>query len=167
MSNLKIIILSVAVLIMLSMLLLVAQFILRKLKNAKETTGADLSSGVWLMGLLLPGVLLISRTIAVFAEAIDIHYKTDSTHALLNNFKTGSLLTGLTLVWLMVWYYVSNTLSMIITGKRNVNREAETGNYVYFLIRAAVLTGFIFCLLPVFEAILNVFIPHIEMPFYH
>lgn len=149
------------------MLLLMAQFMLRKLKNGEEDTRASLSSCIWLINLLLPGVILTCRTTLIFAETIDIHYKIDPTNALLDNFKTGSLLIGLTLVWLIIWYNLSNILSGIITGKRNAIQEAETGNYPYFLVRGAVLTGFIFCLLPVFEAILGVFIPRVEIPFYH
>lgn len=167
MKTTKIMILSVTVLLILSMILFITQLLLRKLKNNSVEKTATLASGTWFITLFLSGTFLTGRAVSVFAEAIDNIFKINPTDALLNIFKTGSLLTGLTIVWLLIWYFLSNTLSVTITGKKNPLFEAEANNYTYFLIRGTILTGFIICLLPAFELILRAFIPNIEIPFYH
>ena len=167
MSTIKIMILSVAALIMLSMVLFMTQFLLCRVKAEPEDKTPGLATGIWFITLFVSGVLLINRTIVVFAEAIDTIYKTNPTDALLNIFKTGSLLTGITILWLLIWYFLSNSLSIAVTQKKNARQEAEAGNYVFFIIRGIISIGFLACLLPAFELILRTFIPNIDITFYH
>jgi hypothetical protein len=162
----KIMILSIAVLVILSMILFMAQLLLRKLKTADKRI-PTMASGIWFISVFLSGALLTSKTVFVFSEAIDNIYKINPADSLFNIFKTGSVLTGITIVWLMVWYFLSNTLSVIITWKKNALQEAEVNNISFFLIRGATMAGFIACLLSVFELILRTFIPHVNVPFYH
>jgi hypothetical protein len=145
----------------------VAQLLLRKLKTVADGKASMQASGIWFITLFLSGALLASKTVSVFSEAIDNIYKINLADSLFNIFKTGSILTGVTLLWLMIWYFLSNTLSVIITGKTSALQEAEANNITFFLIRGATMAGFIACLLPAFELILRTFIPHVEVPFYH
>jgi hypothetical protein len=167
MNTSKILILSFTVLILLSMVLFIAQLLLRKAKTNSDEKISTQATGTWFITLFLSGALLTGKTISVFAEAIDNVIKINQPDPLLTIFKMGSILAGFTIVWLMSWYYLSNKLSVIITGKRNVYQEVQAGNYIFFLIRGSILIGFIFCLLPVFELLIRTFIPHVEVPFYH
>lgn len=167
MNTTKIMILSVAVLVMLSMILFLAQFLLNRGRAAPEDKKPGLATSIWLMTLFLSGIPLTSRTINVFSEAIDNIYKINPSDALSNIFKTGSLLTGIAILWLLIWYLLSNSLSMVVTQKKNARQEAEAGNYMFFIIRGIISIGFIICLLPAFEMILRTFMPHIDVPFYH
>lgn len=167
MNNPKIMILSAAALVMLSMLLFLARFLLRKIISKKpEGEAITLASGIWFSTFFLSGTILISKTIFVFIEVVDIFLKINPADAMLNDFKTGSFLSGLTMLWLTLWYFLTNTLTIIITGKRNTVEEAQVNNYIHFLIRGIIHLGFIICLLPAFEMMLRTFIPHIEVPFY-
>jgi hypothetical protein len=167
MNTSKIIILSTTVLVILSMILLVGQLLLPKLKTAASGKAPTCASGIWFITLFLSGAFLTSRTVPIFSEAIDNTYKINLAYSFFTIFKTGSMLIGISLSWLIIWYFLSNTLSVIITGKKNALQEAESNNTTFFLIRGAIMAGFTVCLLPVFELILRTFIPHINTPFYH
>jgi hypothetical protein len=94
----KIMILSIAVLVILSMILFMAQLLLRKLKTADKRI-PTMASGIWFISVFLSGALLTSKTVFVFSEAIDNIYKINPADSLFNIFKTGSVLTGITIVW--------------------------------------------------------------------
>jgi hypothetical protein len=81
--------------------------------------------------------------------------------------ETTSLFIGLSAVWFLILYFISNLLSVTIVGKRKNMNEIESDNVSYFLIKGILIIGFVFCLSPVFEIILRRFIPSIEIPFYH
>ena len=77
------------------------------------------------------------------------------------------LLSGLGVVWFVVWFYIANLLAVIIVGKRIDSNEMEADNRSYFLIKGFLVIGFMLCLLPIFETLLRVFMPSVEIPFYH
>lgn len=168
MNTLKIIILTVATLVTLAIIVMVIQVLLRRAKNKiSEDEKIKLSFGIWFMTLFLSGSLITAKAISVFAEVIDNIYKTNPAKAILESFKTGSLFIGLSIVWLLLWYFIVNTLSVLILGKRNETIEVDIDNYTFFLVRGIMLIGFTICLLPVFEIILRAFIPSVNIPFYH
>lgn len=168
MDTTKTIILSIAALIALAIIVLIIRVLLRKAKNKNAEDGRiKLSWWIWFAGLFLSGSLITAKAISIFSEAVDNIYKINSTKAILESFKTGSLFIGLSIVWLLLWYFIVNTLSVLITGKRNEANEIDSDNYSFFLVRGILLIGFTICLLPVFEIILRAFIPSVQIPFYH
>jgi hypothetical protein len=80
--------------------------------------------------------------------------------------KTSVLFIGLTNTWLIIWYYITKALSVLFTGKRNEVNEIESNNYVYFVSKGVVFIGFVYSLMPVFEDVLRIFFPIIEIPYY-
>ncbi|ANH83101.1 hypothetical protein A8C56_20845 [Niabella ginsenosidivorans] len=168
METAKAITLSIAIIIALAIILMSIQLLLRKAKNRDSEDGkTEPAFGVWFATLFLSGAFIIAKEVAVFAEAVDNIYKINSATALFECFKTGSLFTGLSIVWLLLWYFIANMLFVMVTGKRNGAKEVAAGNFMFFLVRGMVLIGFIICLLPVFEMILRVFVPAVPVPFYH
>jgi hypothetical protein len=168
MNTSKTIILTIAVLVALAILIMTLQLLSRKTKNKNSEDGKlKLAFGLWFATLFLSGSLLMSRVISVFSETIDNIYKISPANSLFENFKMGSLFIGLGIVWLLLWYFIVNILSIIVMGKRNEVKEIETDNYSYFLVKGTLLIGFTSCLLPVFEIILRAFMPNIQIPFYH
>jgi hypothetical protein len=164
----KIIILSIGVLISLATIIMMPKLLFRKIRNKNSEEGKlKLSYGIWFATLFLSGSLIMGKGIFIFNEAIDNIYKTSLSVSLLELLKKGSLFIGLGIIWLMIWYYIINILSIIIMGKRDEVKEIEIDNCSYFLVRGILLIGFIICLLPVFEIILRTFMPSVQIPFYH
>ncbi|MBS1750379.1 MAG: hypothetical protein JST63_10785 [Bacteroidetes bacterium] len=168
MNTSKTVILTIAILIALVILIMTIQLLSRKTKNKNSEDGKlKLSYGIWFITFFLSGSLVMSKVVFVLNESIDNIYKTIPTKSLFESFKMGSLFIGLGIVWLLLWYFILNILSVLIMGKRNYVKEIETNNYSYFLVKGIILIGFTICLLPVFEIILREFMPNIQIPFYH
>lgn len=100
------------------------------------------------------------------SEYIDTVYKTNSANHLAEIAKTSVLFIGLTNVWLILWYFITQAFSLLIAGKRTDVNEIENNHYTYFLMKGIVFIGFIYCLMPVFEMLLRTFLPTIEIPYY-
>jgi len=164
----KSIVLSLAVLVALATTIMLIKVLLRKAKNKNSEDGRiKLSFGIWSTTLFLSCSLIITKAISLLSMAVDNIYKIAPAKIIPESFKEGSLFIGLSLTWLLLWYYIVNILSVLVTGKRSEAREVDTDNYVFFLISGILLIGFIICLLPAFEIILRVFIPSVDMSFYH
>ena len=103
----------------------------------------------------------------LLSEAIDNIYKMNATNAFIETSKTASLFIGLSAVWFLICYFIANLLSTVITGNRNAVNEMEADSYAYFLIKGALVIGFILCLSPIFETLLRAFMPNVQLPFYH
>ncbi|SDC80165.1 hypothetical protein [Niabella drilacis] len=168
METVKTITLSTAIVVAFAIVLMIIQLILRKAKSKIDEDGKiQRSFCIWFVTLLLSGTFIIAKMVAVFSEAVDNIYKINPSGAVLESFKTGALFTGLSIVWLLLWYFIANILSVLNTGKRNEANEVAADNYVFFLIRGMVLIGLSICLLPVFEIILRAFLPGVQVLFYH
>lgn len=168
METAKAITLSTAMVVTLAIVLMIIQLLLRKAKSSDAEDGKiQLSFGIWFITLFLSASFIVARMIAVFSEAVDNIYKINPSRAVWESFKTGALFTGLSIVWLLLWYFISNMLLILNTGKRSEANEVAADNYVFFLVRGAILIGFTICLLPVFEIILRAFVPGVRVLFYH
>lgn len=166
--NTKLIILLISSLATISVMIFIIQFLMRKARNRISVEGKfKISFGILFTTLFLAAAIIASRSISIFAEAVDNLNKISPEKLIGESAKTGLLFIGLTGLWFFVWYYTIKILSVYITGKRNDEKEFETDNYPFFLIRGAMMIGFNLCLLPVFEIIVRAFMPNIQMPFYH
>lgn len=168
MNTTKTISLIIAALAVMSIMLLIIQLLMRRIKVRISTGGKfKLSFGVFFCTLFLTTTIIASKAINLFAEAIDNIYKINSQNFIGQTARIGALFIGLSAVWFIVWYFIVNVLSISITGKRNEEKEIESDNYSYFLIKGALHIGFNVCLLPIFEIILRSFMVSIQLPFYH
>jgi hypothetical protein len=164
----KTIILTCAGIIAFGLMLLVIQALLRKLKPGSEQDGRiKVSYGVWVTALLIAASTILVKTINLLLEAMDTIYKSESKSPLMEIGKTGSLFIGLAIAWFLICYAVSNIFPVLIVGKRKSQNEIETDNVSYFLVNGVILIGLNFCLLPVFEMVIRMFMPSISLPFYH
>ena len=166
--NTKLVILLIASLAALSVMIFIIQFLIRKIKNKVATEGKlNISFGILFTTLFLAVAIITSKSIALFAEAVDNIIKISPEKLIAESAKTGLLFIGLTALWFIIWYLTIRILSVYITGKRSDEKEFESDNYSYFLIRGAMMIGFNLCMLPVFEIIVRSFMPTMQMPFYH
>jgi hypothetical protein len=164
----KIITLAIAGLVSISIMLMVVQLLILKLKPKSETDGKiKLSYGIWFSSLFISASIVISKAILVFNEALDNIYKFNAQNTILESAKIASFYIGSAMVWFVAWVYIASFLTKMICGKRINANEIEADNYAYFLIRGMILIGLLLCLIPVFEIMIRLFIPSIEIPFYH
>lgn len=168
MNTSKTITLAIAGLVSISIMLMVVQLLILKLKPKSETDGRiKLSYGIWFLALFISASIITSKAILVLNEALDNIYKFNAQNTVLQSAKIASFYIGSAMVWFVAWVYIASFLSRIISGKRINSNEMEADNYPYFLIKGVLLIGVIFCLIPVFEIMIRLFIPSIEIPFYH
>jgi hypothetical protein len=80
--------------------------------------------------------------------------------------KTAILFMGLANFWVIIWYYITKALLVLFTGNRNYVKEIENNNNVYFFLNGVVFIGLVYSLMPIFEILLRVFFPSLEVPFY-
>jgi hypothetical protein len=166
--NTKLIILLIASLAALSVMIFIIQFLIRRIRNKIATEGKlNISFGILFTTLFLTAAIIASKSIILFAEAVDNINKISPEKLIGESAKTGLLFIGLTATWFIIWYFTIKILSVYVTGKRNDEKEFESDNYPYFLIRGVMMIGFHLCLLPVFEIIIRAFMPNIQIPFYH
>ena len=163
----KVISLTLIGIVALAISLTVTQLFTRKekLKSEKEEK-INLAYGILFSTWLVAFIILNLKSILILSEFIDILSKTTATDSRIEMLKTSTLLIGLTNIWLIVLYFITKAFSIIFIGKRKNVYEIENNNYPYFLMKGVLFIGFIYFLMPVFEIILKVFSPSIEIPFY-
>lgn len=167
MDTTKMITLTVIGIIAISISLTVTQLFLRKAKIKSENEGElNLAFGILFLGWVISFSLLNLKATSIMNEYIDMVYKSNSSNHLADIAKTSVLFIGLTNVWLILWYFITQAFSLLSAGKRTDVNEIENNHYPYFLIKGILFISFIYCTMPVFEMLLRIFLPTIEIPFY-
>lgn len=168
MNTSKTIALTISAIIAVAIMLFIIQLLLRKLKpKSEQEDKLNTSYGIWFSSLFIGASIVIGEAISLLSIALDNIYKNTSQNLLIEIVKTTSLFIGISVLWFLLWYFMSNLLSVTIVGKRKSQNEVEVNNISYFLIKGILIIGFIFCLSSVFEIILRNLIPSIQIPFYH
>jgi hypothetical protein len=147
--------------------LTVTQLFIRKEKSKSENEGKILLAyGILFSGWVISISMLNFKMLSVLNEFADTFYTVNSGNPILEIVKTSVLFIGLSNTWLILWYFITKSLSLLFTGKRNDATEIESNNYVYFILKSIVFIGFVYTLMPVFESVLRAFFPNIEIPYY-
>lgn len=147
--------------------LTVMQVFTRKEKSKSESEGKILLAyGILFSSWVISFAMLNFKMLSILNEFADTVFKVNITNPLLEIVKTSVLFIGLTNLWLILWYYITKTLSLLFTSKRNDPNEIENNNYVYFILKGIVFIGFVHTLMPIFENVLRAFFPNIEIPYY-
>jgi hypothetical protein len=168
METIKEIILLVLCIIVLAMGYLSIRLLLQKFKFITESDNkTKVSYGLWLAVLIITYSVNSTKTIGLLVEAFDTISKLNVGNLYLQMFQTSAIFIGLNIVWFIVWYFFSDLLLMIVLGKRHIIKELENDNISYFLVRGAILFGIVLSFLSVYETLLRVFLPTINVPFYH
>ncbi len=165
MNTTKLILLTSAVILSLSFLILIILLINRKFRSQRKNDAPDNSAySIHFAFQFISGVLITSKVLFLLNETVDMLNKT-SDKVWVECIRPGSILIGLGLAWFIFWYFFVAVLSILATGKRDLNKELESNHKSYAIERGVLLMGFIFCLQPVLELILRNFIPSMEIPF--
>lgn len=167
MDTTKIITLTIIGIIAMAISLTVTQLFLRKAKSKSENEGKiNLAYGILFLGWVISFSLLNVKSISIIIEYIDTIYKINSAHHFAEIAKASVLFIGLTNFWLILWNFITQAFSLLIGGKRTDVNEIENNHYTYFLMKGIVFIGFIYCIMPVFEMLLRIFLPNVEVPYY-
>lgn len=168
MNTTKLITLALIAIISLAISLLTTQFVFKKIKATSESQEKfNLAFGVFFTSWVISFSMLNQKIVVILNEFIDLVYKTASTGQLITIVKSSILFIGLSNCWLLVCYFLTRVVSDLIAGKRTLINEIESNHYVYFLMYGFVFVSFVFSSIPIFEIILRIFLPNIEIPFYH
>lgn len=162
----KILTFSLFIPVILTTNLIIIQLLTRKIKAKHNDEGAlKLAVGIWLSILFTAATIITTKSASIFYETYDqIAIKPENLYPVL---KICSIFTGLGLTWFIIWFYITRVFSLFILGPRNESKEAEANNIAFFIVRGCIFLGFIICLTPAFEALLRLFLPTVEIPFYH
>lgn len=145
----------------------ITQLFFRKERAESEVDGRFvLAYGVLILSWVFSFSILNYISLSILIEFSDSLYRVKIIDPELNLITTGVLFTGLTNIWIFFCYLIVNTLSFLYSGKRKCINEIQSNNYVYFLLKGGVFVGLVFSLLPVFELVLRLFVPEVEIPFY-
>lgn len=143
------------------------QLFFRKEKNASEAEGKFvLAYGLLFLSWIFSFAILNYKTLYVLVEFSDTLYKVKRVSPETDLLTTGFLFIGISVFWMFFCYLIANTLSFLSFGRRTSLNEIKSDNYVYFIIKGSVFVGLTSTLLPIYELILRMFLPEIEIPFY-
>lgn len=167
MDTTKIIMLTLIGIIAMAISLTVTQLFLRKAKTKSENEGKiNLAYGILFLGWVISFSLINVKSISIMSEFIDTVYKTNSANHMAEIATTSVMFIGLNNVWLILWYFITQAFSLLIAGKRKDINEIENNHYTYFLMKGIFFICFVYCIMPVFEMLLRIFLPSIEIPYY-
>lgn len=167
MDTTQIVTLTVIGIIAMAISLTVTQLFLRKAKAKSENEGKiNIAYSILFLGWVISLSLLNMKSISIMNEYYDTVYKMNSAYHLAEIAKVSVFFIGLTNIWLVLWNFITQAFSQLIAGKRTDVKEIETNHYTYFLMKGMVYISFIYCIMPVFEMLLRMFLPNIEVPYY-
>jgi hypothetical protein len=148
--------------------MLIIKWITNKLKSKSNVDHTlNISLNIWIGFLVLAYFIILGKSLVLLNEGIDNILNSAKTNILWKIVQTSSVFWGLTLVWFFVWYFISGYLTLLLLNTKSDSIEADRDNWSYFLTRGIILVGAVFVITPVFEILLRIFIPSIEIPFYH
>ena len=158
-------ILAVTGIICIALLLLAMQIKLKKLSKNNDDGKLKTSFSIWAGAIFLSSSLMISKMLTLLNDALNIYKSFDSP--IISTLKTSSIYVGLTAIWIIVIIYIINILSNLIFEDRKEKQEMESDNYPYFILKSLMLIGSTLAQFPAFESLLKIFLPIIQIPFYH
>lgn len=168
MDTTKIITLTIIGIVSMVISLTVTQLLLRKEKSKSESEGKiRLAYGILFFTWVVVFSLLNFKSLSILNEYIDTIFKINGNNSLVDILKTSVIFIGLTNVWLILWHFITKVFTVLFAENRNEANEIENNHYTFFIMKGIVFVGFIYCLMPVFETILRIFLPTIQSPFYH
>lgn len=155
-------------LIAFGLLLFFIQILTRKLRGISESeTGLKLSFTVHIGGMLISCGLLFAKAIPLIPEAFEIQWAMYKESYVLEALQLVAAIIGFCFLWLGIIYFIVNAMAAIILGKRDEVIEMERDNVSYFLSRALVLMTLAMIGASVLESFLRLFMPVLDVPFYH
>ena len=150
------------------LLLFLAQFLSRKLRvNSETETGIKPSFAINVGSIIIFGCILFAKALPMIPEGFGVQWRQYSESFVLDAFQFTATIIGFTFLWIVVQYYISNTLLPILLGKRDEVIEMERDNFSFFLIKAFLLIGLSMMFSNALEDFLRLFMPVLDIPFYH
>ena len=148
--------------------MLIIKWLTNKLKSKSNPDHTlNISLNIWIGFLVLAYFIILGKSLVLLNEGVDIILNSAITNILWKIVQTSSIFWGLTLVWFFVWHFISGYLTLLLLNTKSDSIEVDRNNWSYFLTRGIILAGSVFVVTPVFEILLRIFIPAIEIPFYH
>ncbi|UGS19878.1 hypothetical protein [Flavobacterium cyclinae] len=143
--------------------------ILAKKKNINTTNlRLNTSLSLWYLSILLPFFLLLKVSLEMIENSIEVLiYSATSENTFLAVMEKILVYVGLSFVFSVIVYLITEKLITFSFGKRQDSIEIENNNYSYFIFKLSLATLLVYSLLSVYEHFLRWFLPVVETPFYH
>lgn len=167
MNTIKYISISVSIILTFIILLLIIRLFLKPFKVIKdEEENIKKSYSIWFFALFLTGSGIIYFLMNATFEAIDVIIRMNQEGILMQIAKVISSLFLVGFGWFIVCCFIVNRLFGWFYKKADAN-AMNSDDVGFFMMKSAVLFGFIFGLSPILQMLLKLVIPQIEIPFYH
>lgn len=148
--------------------LTVIKLLLSKLyKNVDDNTFNKSSFLIEFASLFIASSILFSKSIYAANEAIDTILKLRLNNIFFEIIKVCAAYFGLNILWLLVLYFLSISLSSIVFVNRTQQKEMDNNNNCFFIVKGLVLLGLVFSSFSLLENIFRIFIPSISTPIFH
>ncbi|RYE53699.1 MAG: hypothetical protein EOP48_13845 [Sphingobacteriales bacterium] len=133
----------------------------------QDEKGVRLSYGIHAAGFLVSGCLLMANAIPVISQGFEIMWTTYDRSFVLEAIEFIATIVGFSLAALVVFYYTNVGLASLLFGNANIAIEVERDNYPFFIYLSAALVGLTILGVEVMGPFLQIFVPHLDVPFYH
>lgn len=143
------------------------QLLLKKLNLNSKEQSLTLSYALFISGLYIAYGLITGKTIQLLVSTLDVLYRANKEHLIWETTKSTAIFLGCGILWFIVGFLLSGFLISVITGKQNIKSAIEDNNYPYILIRCFLFITFIITFNAIIEKFLSLFIPVIDIGFYH
>lgn len=143
------------------------QFLLKKLKLNNSDQTMSISYALFTSGLFIAYGIIISKTIQQLVSTLDVLYRANKENLILESLKSCAIFLGSGIVWFIAGYSLSSIILNLIIGKHDTKTEIENNNYPYILARCFLFITFIIIFNPILEKFLSLFIPVLDVGFYH
>jgi len=150
------------------LLIFLARMLTRRLNLVRETeTGLKLSYPIHVGSIVVSGCLLLAISIPLVSQGFDIMWNLYDRSYVFEFVQFAATILGFSFLWLTILYYLNRALMSVALGKRDDAIEMERDNFALFLCWALSLIGLAILGCEMLKPFLMMFIPEIEVPFYH
>lgn len=152
-----------------ALMMMVIQFLTKKLNIKPETNGKiNTSYSVWTGSIFITFFMLLKVALEQIENAIEvIIYSKTIDNTFIAVMQKIAIFTGFTFLFTFLSYYIVHNILKLIIGNRTVSFEIEQNNIGYFIFKGIVLVTLVFSLTAIFEHFLRWFAPVVDTPFYH
>lgn len=167
MNTIKYLSISVSIILAFIILLLVIHLFLKPFKVFKDDEeNIKKSYGIWFSVLFLTGSGVIYFLMNAIFEAIDVIIRMNQESIGIQILKVIASLFLMGFGWFIICCIIVNKL-FARWYKKSDAQSMDRDDTGFFMMKSAMLLGFIFGLSPILEMLLKLVIPQIEIPFYH
>ncbi|MXV50340.1 hypothetical protein GS399_05095 [Pedobacter sp. HMF7647] len=169
MTSFKILTMSLAISVFLIVLVGLIWGLLWKRFKSKNAADGNLNPAyvTWFSGLFVAGLIVLSDVMKAVQEASDNLLKLDADGLKMNTAKTILVIEAVALCWFIVLYLVVESVFRLLFRKVDEHVQMQEEMVSYFLFKGFFVVGVVYSFSVVLQTVLRLFIPSVDLPFFH